>query len=447
MNFKKDFPIFTTHPDLIYLDSTATSQKPEHVLEWVKNYLSTNYANIHRWSYDISTESERLYKASKQAVANNIWASNWKEVIYTANSTYALNLLAQSIWRTGLLKKGDKVLVSVVEHHANIVPWLILKEDYWIQVEFIWINADYSLDLEDLESKLDDSVKIVSLTHVSNVTGQIFELSKVSELLDKKYSRNIGQSQGLPLRRGEPCVHPDHKNFQKPLFIIDASQSVPHFKVDVESIGCDALFFTWHKIFAESGIWVLWARETLLHTLKPIFSGWWAIWHVSQDWFTHSTQLPDRFEPGTPNLNGAVSLLKAFEYIESIWGYETLEKTEADLTEYACEKFSTLALYPPSGTFPPREKEIWQITVIWSLDLENRVWVFSFVVEWVHSFDISDYLANHNICIRAGQHCAEPLMTHTGLTHSCRLSLHIYNTKQDIDRFFEILEQAILELK
>ncbi len=407
MDFRKDFPIFDTHSDLVYLDSTATSQKPSYVLDGVKNYLSSSYANIHRWSYDISAESERLYKASKQTVADNIWANNWKEVIYTGNSTYALNLLSQSIWRTWLLKSGDKILVSVVEHHANIVPWQILAEDYWVQVEFIWVNDDYSLDLYDLESKLDDSVKIVSLTHVSNVTGQIFELNKVSQLLEKKYSDN------------------------KPLFIVDGSQSVPHFKIDVVTLWCDALFFTGHKIFAESGIWVLWAKEELLNTLKPIFSGWWAIWHVTQQRFTHSAALPNKFEPGTPNLNGAVSLLKAFEYIDSIWWYETLEKTEQDLTEYTLEKFNKLE----------------GIQIIWSNSPDNRVWVFTFVVEWVHSFDISDYLAEHNICIRAGQHCAEPLMIKTNNVHTCRMSLHIYNTIKDIDKFFEVLEQAIKELK
>lgn len=407
MNFRKDFPIFDTHPDLIYLDSTATSQKPGFVLDGVKDYLSSSYANIHRWSYNISTESERLYKASKQALADNIGASSWKEVIYTANSTYALNLLSQSIWRTWLLKKWDKVLVSVVEHHANIVPWQILAEDYWIQVEFIEINNNYSLNLDDLTSKLDDSVKIISLTHVSNVTGQIFELNKVSELLDKKYSQN------------------------KPLFIVDGSQSVPHFRVDVDKIWCDALFFTGHKIFAEWGIGVLWAKETLLNELQPIFSGGGAIWHVSKDWFTHANKLPDKFEPGTPNLNGAVSLLKAFEYIDSIWGYPVLETTEHELMEYALEKFHDL-----DG-----------VEIIWSHSSQNRVWVFTFVVDGIHSFDISDYLANYNVCIRAGQHCAEPLMVHQNQSHTCRMSLHIYNTKDDIDRFFEVLEQAINELK
>lgn len=432
MDFKKDFPIFSTHPDLVYLDSTSTSQKPNHVLNGVKDYLSSSYANIHRWNYDISSQSEALYKASKQSVASHIWASHWREVVYSANSTYALNLLSQSIWRTGLLEAGDIVLVSVAEHHANIVPWLILKQDYGIELEFIWVNSDYSLDMEDLHSKLNNRVKIVSLTQVSNVTGQIFDLQKVSELLDTQYSQDLDFPQSLITRK-------------RPLFIVDGSQSVPHFQIDVEKIWCDALFFTGHKIFAESGIGVLWAKKSLLDILKPIFSWGWAIAHVSQDSFTHSSQLPDKFEPGTPNLNGAVSLLKAFEYIDSIWWYEALEQVEQDLVEYVCEKFKKFTSPPTPLLWGEVSK--WKIKIIGSLDANNRVWVFSFVVEWVHSFDISDYLAQHNICIRAGQHCAEPLMNSVGQMHTCRMSLHIYNTKEDIDRFFEILEQAIKELK
>ena len=178
--------------------------------------------------------------------------------MYTGNSTYALNLLAQSIWRTGLLKKGDRVLVSIVEHHANIVPWLILKEDYGIEVEYVNVKDDYSLDYEDFRSKLDDNVKIVSLTHVSNVTGQIFDLENVNSLLNMRYGN------------------------ERPLFIVDASQSIPHFKIDVKSIGCDALFFTGHKVFADSGIGVLWGKGDLLKSLKPIFSGGGAIGHVEE---------------------------------------------------------------------------------------------------------------------------------------------------------------------
>lgn len=407
MSIKQDFPIFTTHPDLVYLDSTATSQKPNMVIGGVSEYLSSSYANIHRGSYEISEISEKLYEDSKKIVAKHIGATNWREVIYTANSTYALNILSQSIWRTGFFKKGDTVLVSITEHHANIVPWLILKEDYGINVEFVWINDDYSLDLEDFKNKLNENVKIVSLAHVSNTLGEINDLEKLSEILEEKYSEN------------------------KPLFIVDASQSVPHFSVDVQSIGCDAIFFTGHKIFADSGIGVLWAKEELLNILKPIFSGGGAIERVEKWEFTHSAQLPDKFEPGTPNLSGAVSLLRAFEYIENIGGYEILEKIEHDLVVYALEKF----------------ENNWEIKLIGWINPGSRVGVFTFYVEWIHSFDISDYLAEHNICVRAGQHCAEPFMDFISQKHTCRMSLHIYNTKQDIDAFFDVLLQATNELK
>lgn len=406
-NVKQDFPIFQTHPDLVYLDSTATSQKPAVVIDGVADYLRISYANIHRGSYEISEISEKLYEDSKKIVAKHIWADSWKEVIYTGNSTYALNILSQSIWRTGLLKAWDKVLVSITEHHANLVPWLILKEDYWIEVDFIWINDDYSLDLDELKSKLDDSVKIISLAHVSNTLGEINDMKQVWEILEEKYSQD------------------------KPLFIIDGSQSVPHFSVDVAEMWCDAMFFTGHKIFADSGIWVLWAKESLLTSLKPIFSWGWAIGFVKKWEYTHSDKLPDKFEPGTPNLSGAVSLLRAFEYVESIWGYEVLESIEHDLVEYALEKFS-------------QNKDI---KLIWWINPNTRVGVFTFYVEWVHSFDISDYLADHSICIRAGQHCAEPFMDFIFQKHTCRMSLHIYNTHDDIDKFFDVLNMAINELK
>lgn len=427
-DIRKDFPIFQTHPELVYLDSTATSQKPYYVIDGVAEYLRSSYANIHRGSYEISEISEKLYEDSKKIVAKNIGVENWREIIYTSNSTYALNLLAQSIWRTGLLKKGDKVLVSIVEHHANVVPWLILKEDYGIEVDFIKVTKDFDLDYKDFRSKLDDNVKVVSLAHVSNTTGQVFDLENVNTLLFARYGR------------------------ERPLFIVDGSQSVPHFQVDVEKIWCDALFFTGHKIFAESGIGVLWAKEKLLNFLKPIFSGGGAIGYVRETWFTHSAQLPDKFEPGTPNLTGAISLLRAFEYVEQIGGYEKLEEIEQELVEYTLEKFNKINNPPVINDIPliKGENEMqWNrgiIKIIWGVDASKRVGVFTFYVEGIHSHDIAEYLAEHHICVRAGQHCAEPFMDFSKQKHTCRMSLHIYNTKQDIDRFFEALEMAIKDL-
>jgi len=404
---KKDFPIFQNNPDLVYLDSTATSQKPSMVIDWVSDYLSNSYANIHRGSYEISEISEKLYEDSKKIVAKHIWAESWREIIYAGNSTYALNILSQSIWRTGLLKKWDTVLVSVVEHHANVVPWLILKEDYGINVEFVGVTDNFDIDYNDFRDKLTDKVKIVSLAHVSNTTGQIFDIENVSSLLSARYGK------------------------AKPMLVVDASQSVPHFEVDVKKLWCDALFFTGHKVFADSGVWVLWVKEEILNTLKPIFSGGWSIGEVKQHHFTHSSKLPDKFEPGTPNLSGAVSLLKAFEYIESIWGYKQLETIEHDLVTYALDKFS----------------KIHDVKIIWSISSARRVWVFTFVIPGIHSHDIAEYLAENNICVRAGQHCAEPFMEYVWQTHTCRMSLHIYNTTEDLDKFFEVLKNIIIELK
>jgi len=297
--------------------------------------------------------------------------------------------------------------VTIVEHHANVVPWLILKEDYGVNVEFVSVDENFDIDYNDLKSKLDENVKIVSLAHVSNTTGQIFDIQKVAYMLKAQYGKN------------------------KPLLIVDGSQSVPHFGVDVQSLGCDAMFFTGHKVFADSGIGVLWAHEELLMQLKPIFSGGGAIGEVKQKSFTHSNKLPDKFEPGTPNLSGAVSMLRAFEYIENIGWYAKMEEIEKQLVEYSLEKFNAIS----------------ELRLIGSTKPQNRVWVFTFAVQGIHSFDISDYLAENNICVRAGQHCAEPFMEYVGQTHTCRMSLQVYNTTEDIDRFFEILKKAINELK
>ena len=211
---------------------------------------------------------------------------------------------------------------------------------------------------------------------------------------------------------------------------MDASHSVPHFKVDVEKIGCDFMFFTGHKLMADSGIGVLWWKESILNELQPAFSGGGAISRVEEQAFTLSS-LPDKFEPGTPNLSGAMSLLKAFEYIENIWGYEKIVEVEEELTEYALKRFNSIE----------------NLQLIGSKVLKNRVGVFSFVVEWIHSHDIADYMAESNICIRAGQHCAEPLMNYLKINNTCRMSLYIYNDTKDIDDFFSVLEKCILELK
>jgi len=397
VNIKKDFPIFNNNPWLVYLDSTASSQKPSIVIEWITYYLENCYSNIHRWMYDIAAKSEELYDNSKRKVAEMIWVDSYKEVIYTYNSTYASNFLIWSIKLSNILKKWDKVLLSIVEHHANIVPWLILKNEIGIEIEYVNVDENYDLDFNDFTKKYDEKVKIISITHVSNVTGQIFDLERVWKL-----------------KRNDT------------LFIIDVSQSVPHFKIDVKKLNADFVFFTWHKILADSGIWVLWWKTELLEQLTPVFSWWGAIWKVDECSFTY-WKLPYKFEPWTPNLTWAVSLLKALEYIESIWWFEKVEEIEKDLVEYTLEKFNT------------REN----IRLIWSKKSINRVWVFSFVINWIHSNDVADIMAENNICIRSWKHCAHPFLDKLWLANTCRMSLYIYNDKKDIDKFFEVIDKVL----
>lgn len=404
MNFKKDFPIFDNNPWLIYLDSTATSQKPSFVIDGIKEYLEHDYANIHRGSYSLSERSEEMYKKSKEITAKFLWATDYREIIYTYNANYALNLLSASLKRSQLLKKGDKVLISVVEHHSNIVPWLILKEEIGIEIDYVNIDENFWIDFEDFEKKFTADVKLVSFTAVSNVTGEIFDIERLGNLIKTKNKDTI--------------------------FIVDASQSVPHIPLDVKKIQCDFAFFTGHKLMADTGIGILWGKKEILDSMKPAFSWWGAISKVLKDCFFDAS-LPDRFEAGTPNLSWAVSLLKAFEYIEKIGGYETLIAHEQKMIEYTLKKFESIP---------------W-VRLIWWKNKESKVGVFSFIIEWIHSIDIAEYLATKNICIRAGQHCAEPFLTSLGLAHTCRMSLYIYNTMEDIDIFFEELKNAIIALQ
>lgn len=400
MIIKKDFPILKNN-DIVFLDSTSSTQKPNFVIDWINDYLKHSYSNIHRGMYDIAKISEDLYTKSKQKVCEIIWSNSFREIIYTYNANYAVNIITQTLRFNKFLKAWDKVLLSIVEHHANIVPWLILKQEIWIEIDYINIDENYDLDLEDFEKKYDETVKVISVTHVSNVTGQIFQIEKIWT-----------------------------KKRDDTLFIVDASQSIPHFNLDVKNINCDLLVFTWHKIMSDTWIWVIWWKQKLLESLKSVFSWWWAISNVEKNCF-YQTWLPDKFEPWTPNITWAVSLLRAIEYIENIWWYKKIEEIEKELIEYALEKFNSNS----------------QIKLIGSKNQKNRLGVFSFVVDWIHSLDIAEFLANKNICIRAGQHCAEPFLTCLWLKHTCRMSLYIYNTKEDIDIFFESLEKAILELK
>jgi cysteine desulfurase / selenocysteine lyase len=398
--FRHDFPIFQAYPDLVYLDSASSAQKPRVVIESMKEMMEGKYANIHRWSYDLSEMSEMIYEKSKKKVTEFISAHSPHEIIYTYNATYALNLLARSLVKSGILVKWDRVLLSLLEHHANIVPWQIAAEEYGIIIDWVGITPDGRIDYDDLERKI-SWVKVLSITAASNVTGAMTDFAKIRNSIDRL--------------------------IEKPLVIVDGSQSFPHFSIDVERNGIDFFIATGHKVFADTGIGILYGKKEHLKIMQPALCGGGAINSVSIDWY-EPAWLPYRYEPGTPHIIWAASLLAALEYIESIWGYEVIEKYERELVEHTLEKIKEL---PPS------------VRLIGPTDAKDRLWVFSFYFDRHHPRDVADVLADADICVRAGHHCTEPLHAHFGLPATLRMSLGIYNTKEDVDKFIEKIRNIV----
>lgn len=398
--FRNDFPVFTTHPDLVYLDSASSAQKPRAVIDAMQTMMEGKYANIHRGSYDLSEMAEEIFESSKEYVRKAIGAQSRHEIVYTYNATYAANLLARSLVKSGLLVKWDRILLSLLDHHANIVPWQIIAEEYGIEIDWIGVTEDRRIDSSDLERKI-TGAKLVTLTAASNVTGAVTDFATIRDIMSKAQT--------------------------KPLLVVDASQALPHFSLDVVSFGIDFLFATGHKVFADTGIGMLYGRKDLLQKMLPALCWGGAINAVSTTWY-EPAWLPYRYEPGTPHIIGAASLLAAFQYIESIGGYSVVEKYEKELTEYTLEKITLL----PSG-----------VRLIGPMESDYRVWVFSFAFDHHHPRDVADTLADAGICVRAGHHCTEPLHTSLGLSATLRMSLSIYNTREDVDRFIEELKSAI----
>jgi len=392
--YKKDFPIFEHNPWLVFLDNGASCQKPKMVIDWVSDFVSHDYANIHRWLYELSERSEKAYYDSKIAVAN-LLSCKASEIFYTYNSTYGINIIAGSLVRSKVLQKWDAVLIGIWEHHANVLPWQILAEEYGFEVKFFGIKNDYSIDRDDFVIKYTDNVKVVACSHVSNVTGQIYDVKKVKQQLR-----------------------------DDTFFLVDWSQSVPHFVVDVVDIGCDALVFTGHKMMAYTGIWWVYLKKEWLKKLSPMIAGWWTIEDVSVTGHT-LTSGTDKFEAGTPNIIGAVSLLKAIEYIDNIWWMQKIWQHEQEIVKKVLDWFKLLA---------------GKVELIWTFVSENRVGAFSFVLKNQSNFNkIWEIFASHNIAVRCGWHCAYPLHKQLGLGGTCRMSTYIYNDDQDIEKFFEVL--------
>ena len=394
MDFKKDFPIFENR-DISYLDSGATSQKPQYVINAVEEFYKKFNANPHRGAYSLSLEATEQYENTREKIAKFINARNKEEIIFSKNASESLNLIAYSYGLSNL-KQNDEVVLSIMEHHSNLVPWQFVTKQTNSILKYMYINNEFELSKEEIESKITDKTKVVGITHISNVLGTI---NNVKEII--KYAHKKGA-----------------------IVIVDASQSIPHTKVDVQDLDADFLAFSGHKMFAPLGIGVLYGKKELLNKMPPFLMGGDMIEYVYEQNTTYAP-LPNKFEAGTQNVEGVVGLGAAIDYIESI-GYETINKVEQEVTEYAVNELSKLNF----------------IEMYVTPNKQNHSSVISFNVKGVHPHDVASILDVNGVCIRSGNHCAQPLLRYMGMDSTCRASFSIYNTKEDVDKLVDALNKT-----
>jgi cysteine desulfurase / selenocysteine lyase len=396
---KKDFPILDVEVHgkrLVYLDSASSSQKPRAVLEAMDRYYETTHANIHRGVYTIAEEATRLFEEARSKMAAFLGAKAAREVVFTKNVTEAINLVVQSWGRTNL-RQGDVVLLTEMEHHANLVPWLMLAPQLGVELRYLEIDDDGQLVLDDLDRKL-EGVKFVGVSAMSNVLGT---LNPVRRIADAAHS--VGA-----------------------VVLVDAAQYVPHLPTDVSALGADFLGFTSHKMLGPTGIGGVWAREELLEAMPPFLGGGEMIRDVRLDGF-EPTEIPWKFEAGTMPIAEAVGLAAAVDYLEGL-GMETVRAHEIELTRYALDAL--------------RHRHGDAITIHGPTQPEARGGVISFSFSGLHPHDISQVLDEHGVCVRAGHHCAKPLMRRLGVGATARASLYVYNDEADVDALNEALAAA-----
>jgi cysteine desulfurase / selenocysteine lyase len=395
---RRDFPILQQEVNghrLAFLDSGASSQKPRRVIECLEDYYRRYNANVHRGVYKLSEEATFAYERARGKLARFIGAASHREVIFTRNATEALNLVAYS-WGGANLRPGDRILLTLMEHHSNIVPWQMLAQRTGAQLDYIGIDGEGRLALEELDTKLDERTKLVALTHQSNVLGTINPVALIAAR-----AHAVGA-----------------------VVVVDAAQSVPHMPVDVRELGCDFLAFSGHKMCGPTGIGVLWGRRTLLEAMPPFLGGGSMIKVVELEHSTYA-DVPSRFEAGTPAIGEAIALGEAADFLSGI-GMEAIFRHEVELTSYALERLTQvegLRIYGPSTS-------------------EARGGALSFTLEGVHPHDVATILDSVGVAVRAGHHCTQPLHRHFDVQATTRASFYIYNLAEEIDRLAAGLEKA-----
>ncbi|MDE6537301.1 MAG: cysteine desulfurase [Muribaculaceae bacterium] len=395
-NIREKFPILRRKvgdKDLIYLDNTATSQTPLEVVEDI-NYLYTHTkANVHRGVHTLSQEATDLQEHTRRRVQGWINASSFEEIIFTRGTTEAINLVASSFGQR--FREGDEIILTVMEHHANIVPWQLLQSRTGIKIRVVDINDKGELDLDQYRSLFNDRTVVASFTHISNVLGTVNPVKEMTR---------IAHEHGVPV-------------------LVDGAQAVPHLRPDMQDIGCDFYVFSAHKMYGPTGIGVLYGRKELLESMPPYQGGGEMIKHVS---FEHTTfaDLPFKFEAGTPDFVGIAAFAKAFDFMEET-GIDLIGEHEHQLLEYTTEKLLALPGVKIYGTAP------------------DKAAVISFNVGDAHNYDVGFLLDKLGVALRTGHHCAQPLMERLGVPGTVRASFAVYNTFEEADRFIEALKRVI----
>lgn len=393
---RKDFPFLTREfhgQPVAYLDSAASAQKPHAVIETVSNFYSTSYANIHRGVYQLSAEATEMYEGARDDVQRFIHAGDRREIIFVRNATEAINLVART-WGDENLSQGDEILITALEHHANIVPWQMLGERRSARVRVAPIDEYGDVRLDDYESLLCERTKLVALTHVSNAIGTINPLPEMIAMAKER---------GIPV-------------------LVDGAQAVPHMEVDVASLDCDFYVFSGHKLFAPSGIGVLYGRRAVLDEMPPFLGGGDMIETVSFEKSTFAAT-PRKFEAGTPDIAGAVGLAAAIGYIEGL-DRPLAETWEAELLAYTEKALDALEGVRILGR------------------ARRKAPVVSFVLDGIHAHDVGTALDHAGVAVRVGHHCAQPLMEIFGVAATVRASFSIFNTRHEVDRLIEGLQET-----
>ena len=396
-NFLDDFPIlFRTMNGhkMAYLDNSATTQKPESVVRSICGYYGGCNANPHRGVYELSVKATQVYEDTRRKVAKFLNAKSAREIIFTKNATESLNLIAYSYGLTNL-KAGDEILITIAEHHSNLVPWQRVARATGATLNYIYLSADGNLSAADIETKLTRRTKILAVTQISNVLGLVNDVKTLAAR-----AHEVGA-----------------------IVVVDGAQSVPHIPVDVQNLDADFLAFSGHKMLSPMGVGVLYGKQKILDTMPPFLSGGDMIEYVTEQETTFA-ELPQKFEAGTQNVGGAAGLSAAIDYINGV-GFDEIARVENDLTSFAIAELKKIPYVE-----------------LYGCDAPNKIGIVTFNIRDVHPHDVATILDAQGVAIRAGHHCAQPLMKFLGVNATCRASFYFYNTRNDVERLIDAVQKV-----